>query len=350
MSMVSTTTVMAQIGEATNRTLVLPIVMFAPTHRCNSACVSCAWWSTTSGAGVAEHSELTLSEIDRVAADLARLGTRLVVFTGGEPLLRPDVFDAARAFHRRGIRLHLLTSGLGLDPRVASVAELFERVIVSLDGNTRERYAEIRGVDGFESVAAGVAHLRRFAPTLTVSARSTIHQRNFRQLSALVDTARAMGVGSISFLAADLRSAAFGARDLDALQSLRLSPDEVSEFRQVIEQVIDVHARDFASGFIAESPAKLRQLAQYYAAVNGDGRFPPKACNAPWMSAVIEANGDLRPCFFHPVVGNVRRDGVITVARKALPRFRASLDVATNAVCERCVCSLKVGWLDQPWA
>lgn len=344
------TIVMAQIGEATNRTLVLPIVMFAPTHRCNSACVSCAWWSTPAGADAHGPAELTLGEIDRIAADLARLGTRLVVFTGGEPLMRPDVFDAARAFQRRGIRLHLLTAGLGLHPRVASVAELFERVIVSLDGDTRERYADIRGVDGFDAVAAGVDRLRRFAPTLPISARSTIHQRNFQHMPHLVETARAMGMRGISFLAADLRSAAFGHRDIEALQSLRLGPDDVRECRQVIEQLIETHARDFASGFIAESPDKLRQIAQYYAAINGDDRFPAKACNAPWMSAVIEANGDLRPCFFHPVVGSVRRDGVLTVVRKALPQFRASLDVTTNAICERCVCSLKVGWLDQPWA
>jgi MoaA/NifB/PqqE/SkfB family radical SAM enzyme len=342
-----TTTVMAHLGEATNRTLVLPIVMFAPTHRCNSACVSCAWWTTPATA--AAH-ELSLDEIDRLAADLSLLGTRLVVFTGGEPLLRPDIADVARLFRRRGMTLHLLTSGLALESRTASVAAVFERVIVSLDGATAAQYRAVRGVDGFDAVRAGVRQLRAVAPQIPVSARSTIHRLNFRDMPALVDAAREIGCANISFLAADLGSAAFGHRNLPAIQTLRLSRQDVDDFRVVVDALIRDRAGDMTSGFIAESPAKLRAIAQHYAAMNGDEAFPPKACNAPWMSAVIEANGDVRPCFFHDVVGNVRRDRIAAIARQALPTFRATLDVATNATCERCVCSLNVGWRNQPWA
>ncbi len=345
----TTTTLMAHLGEATNRTLVLPIVMFAPTHRCNSACVSCAWWSTAADVSAPGGGELSLREIDALAGDLSRLGTRLVVFTGGEPLLRADVFDAARLFRRRGITLHLLTSGLALDARATAVAELFERVIISLDGHTPEQYRDIRGVDGFDAVEAGVRRLRELSPRTLVSARSTIHARNFRATSQLVDTAREMGCAGISFLPADLGSTAFGDRNLGGIQSLRLSRQNVDDLRIIVDALIRERTSDFASGFIAESPAKLRQIPQYYSAMNGDGRFPPKSCNAPWMSAVIGANGDVRPCFFHDVVGNVRRDPIAHVARTALPQFRETLDVSTNATCERCVCSLKVGWRGQPW-
>lgn len=344
----ATTALMARIGEATNRTLVLPIVMFAPTHRCNSACVSCAWWSTSATPG--PRGELTLTEIDALAADLGRLGTRLVVFTGGEPLLRPDVFDAARLFRKRGMTLHLLTSALGLDPRVASVAGVFSKVIISLDSATAAGYFAIRGVRGLEAVQDGVRRLRAFAPHLPVAARSTIHARNFREMPALITAARAMGCAGISFLPADLSSSAFGHRDLTELQSLRLSRSDVAEFHDVIDALIRDHARDIDSGFVAESPAKLRQLAQYYAALNGDGVFPAKACNAPWMSAVVEANGDVRPCFFHDAVGNIREQTMTRIAKDALPPFRETLDIATNATCARCVCSLKLGWRDQPWA
>jgi MoaA/NifB/PqqE/SkfB family radical SAM enzyme len=292
---------------------------------------------------------LTLSEIDTLAADLSRMGTRLVVFTGGEPLLRPDVFDAARLFATRGITLHLLTSGLGLDPRVASVADVFSRVIVSLDSATADGYEAIRGVRGLDAVQAGVRRLRAFAPQIPVGVRSTLHAKNFREMPALIAAAKTMRCSSISFLAADMSSAAFGQRDLHALQSLRLSSAEVDEFRDVIEAVIRTHAADITSRFIAESPARLRQLAQHYAALNHEATHPAKQCNAPYVSAVIEANGDVRPCFFHAPVGNIRRDRIKSIAREALPAFRASLDVATNLTCERCVCSLKLGWRDQPW-
>src|ERR1700733_11002397 len=73
------------------------------------------------------------------------------------------------------------------------------------------------------------------------------------------------------------------------------------------------------------------------------GQASPVAprCNAPWVSAVIEASGDVRPCFFHPVIGNIHRQALndIVNSPEAL-NFRASLDVDTNEVCRQCVCSL----------
>src|SRR3954468_23460496 len=100
------TTMLVALGTAVNRTLVLPVVIFFPTSRCNSRCVSCDWWKA-SGAG-----DLTLDEIARLAEALPALGTRMMLFSGGEPLLRPEVFDAAALFRATGISLHLHTSGV----------------------------------------------------------------------------------------------------------------------------------------------------------------------------------------------------------------------------------------------
>src|SRR5262245_15141131 len=123
------TSALSWLGQATNRTFVLPLVVFFPTSRCTSRCVSCAWWMSDGG------DDMTINEIDVVAKGLVPLGTRLVVFSGGEPLLRPDVFEAARRFRDRGMALHLLTSAIGLAPRAAEVAGCFDRVIISLDAS-----------------------------------------------------------------------------------------------------------------------------------------------------------------------------------------------------------------------
>src|ERR1700709_1945035 len=104
-----TTDALATLGEATNRTFVLPLLIFYPTGRCNSRCVSCDWWKQ-SGAD-----DLALDEIARLAADLPAAGAPTGVFSGGEPLLRPEVFDAAQLFRDRGLALHLLTSGVLLE-------------------------------------------------------------------------------------------------------------------------------------------------------------------------------------------------------------------------------------------
>jgi len=92
MSLESTirTAMLIRLSEVTNRTFVLPLLIFYPTSRCNSRCVSCDWWKA-SGDG-----DLTLTEIAEFVDELPSLGTEIVLFSGGEPLLRPEVFDAAR--------------------------------------------------------------------------------------------------------------------------------------------------------------------------------------------------------------------------------------------------------------
>jgi MoaA/NifB/PqqE/SkfB family radical SAM enzyme len=343
------TDALVQIGRVTNRTFVLPLLVFYPTGRCNSRCVSCDWWQH-SGAD-----DLSLAEIGEVASALPALGTRVVVFSGGEPLLRPEVFDAAELFRARGMTLHLLTSGVLLERFVTRVARQFARVIVSLDAADEPLYEAIRGVNGLGIVGRGIAALRRIAPGLPVTARATLHRLNFRELPRLVAHAKSLGLDGISFLPADMSSSGFGraiAADgtpRSAVAGLALDREEVREFEATIEHTIARYAADFDSGFVAESPDKLRRLPRYYAAAAGDEPFPRVSCNAPWVSVVLEANGAVRPCFFQRPIGNVRGTPLGTLVTEHLRAFRQSLDVGADPVCVRCVCSLKTSWRSAPW-
>lgn len=337
------TSMLVRVAETVNRTLVLPVVIFHATSRCNSRCVSCDWWRSD-GAG-----DLTLAEIDLLAAGLPGLGVRVVVFSGGEPLLRPDVFDAAVRFSTRGLALHLLTSGVLLDRCAGEVARHFGRVVISLDAPTEAAYQVVRGVPALARVERGVALLRAAAPATPVTARATLSRLNFRLLPALVGHARAMALDGISFLAADVASLAFGRLGPIEQVPLVLSADEVAEFRTIVEATIAAFPSEFASGFIAESPDRLRRLPDYFAAVRGEGPYPAVACNAPWMSVVVEADGAVRPCFFHERIGNVRDQPLSAIVTTDLAAFRARLDVARDPMCRRCVCSIRTGLRSSPW-
>jgi MoaA/NifB/PqqE/SkfB family radical SAM enzyme len=337
------TAVLVRLGEVTNRTFVLPLVVFYPTSRCNSRCTSCDWWRS-SGAD-----DLTLEEIAAVAESLRAFGTRVVAFSGGEPLLRPDVFEAAHEFRSRGMTLHLLTSGVLLDRCAPEVASTFSRVTVSLDASTEPLYWVVRGVRALTTVERGVASLRRLAPQVPVTARATLHRLNFRELPGLIDHAKAMSLDGISFLPADVSSSAFGRDDRRRAGALALDSAEIAELAEIIEATVESHARDFESGYVAESPAKLRRIAQYYAALAGIGPFPSASCNAPWMSVVVEAHGAVRPCFFHEAVGNVRQRPLSAIVGENLAAFRRTLNMGTNPTCMRCVCSMKTGWRNAPW-
>jgi MoaA/NifB/PqqE/SkfB family radical SAM enzyme len=337
---------LVKLGELTGKTHALPLVLFAPTARCNSRCVSCDWWRAD-GAG-----DLSLPEIDALAADLERAGTRVVVLTGGEPLVRADVMAVADRFRARGISLELLTSGLALARHAGDVAARFQAVTVSLDGHTPALYREIRGVDGLDAVVAGVRKLRAAAPRIAITARATIHRHNFRHLPDLIAKSRAMGLDAISFLAADVTTDAFNRRPglpQVAESRLLLDAEEVEELAAIVESTIHAHGDAIREGRIAQDAAGLRRLVGHYRAHLGQGPFVAPPCNAPWASLFIEADGDVRPCFFHPAVGNLRTRRLPELLAEAMPAFRAGLDVATNPTCTRCVCSLKVGLRTKLW-
>ncbi len=337
---------LVQLNVRTHRTWALPILLYAPTSRCNSRCVSCDYWKTDGS------TDLGRDEVAALCRELPGLRTKLVVFTGGEPLVRDDVFELADLFRAQGVALHLLTSGLALERHAESVAERFAAVTISLDGHTRDLYRRIRGVEGLEAVERGVRRLKQLRPTLPVRARSTLHRRNFRALPDLIDKAASMGLDQISFLAADVESDAFGRGLLPAAPNphgLLLNPDEVDEFEKVIEKALISRAQAFRQRRVAERGDRLRKLARYYRAQQKQGPFPQVHCNAPWASAVVEADGSVRPCFFQPRVGSLRQRTLRAILDEEMVRFRRKLEVSCDATCERCVCSLRVGMRSRLW-
>ena len=130
---------------------------------------------------------------------------------------------------------------------------------------------------------------------------------------------------------------------------MALGPAEVAALEQEVEFLIQQHSGDMASGFVEESAEKLRRIVRHFRAQLGE--LPPLAphCNAPWVSAVIEADGAVRPCFFHPPLGNLHEKPLLEILNgDAAVDFRRRLDIPNNPVCRKCVCSLYLPEESQP--
>ena len=84
----------------------LPILILYPHSRCNCRCVMCDIWKTS------ETREIGVADLERHAADIASLGVRWVIFSGGEPLMHSDLFSLCRRLRALGIRLTVLSTGL----------------------------------------------------------------------------------------------------------------------------------------------------------------------------------------------------------------------------------------------
>jgi MoaA/NifB/PqqE/SkfB family radical SAM enzyme len=318
----------------------MPVVVISPHNQCNCRCVMCDIWR------IRDPREITPAILERQLASFRDLGVRWVVFTGGEPQMNTQMSFLARMLRVEGIRVTMLTAGLLLESHAESIAANIDDVIVSLDGPPA-LHNSIRRVSGaFEKIAAGVAALRRFRPEIAIRARCTVQKANHRALRAVVQSAKEMGLNSISFLAADLTSDAFNRPQgwlPDRQERVALNADEVDALETEVEQLIGEHKHDPDSGFVVESAGKLRRIVLHFRAHLGQAQHVAPRCNAPWVSAVIEASGEVRPCFFHPSFGNIHNQSLheIVNSPEAL-NFRANLDLATNPVCRRCVCSLHI--------
>ena len=181
--------------------------------------------------------------------------------------------------------------------------------------------------------------------------RVTVQRANFRELPGFVKLARESGARQVSFLAADVSNPhAFGRSLPDGFAGdIALRAEDLTELDGVLDIMERDHAQDFQSGFIAESPQKLRRIAGYYAAICGLGEFPAVRCNAPEFSAVIEANGQLRPCFFIPGPGSNAGDDLPRALNEpAMLSVRSDIRAGRRAECAACVCSM---WRDPqtPW-
>jgi MoaA/NifB/PqqE/SkfB family radical SAM enzyme len=302
----------------------------------------CDIWKATG------RNQLSPEEILAWSAEWLRLGVRRVVLSGGEALMHPRFAALCETLREAGIETTLLSTGLLLAPRAADVARLVHDVIVSLDGPRAVHDAIRRVPRAFDRLAEGVTAARAAAPSLPISARCTVQSANARHLRATVAAAREIGLDGISFLAADVAPGAFGRGDSwpeGEGSSVAVGPEDLPSLAAELDALERDCAAEIASGFIAESAERLRaRLLQHFAAHAGQGDFAPLTCNAPWVSAVIESDGTVRPCFFHPPLGNLRAAGSLEAVLNspAALSFRASLDVSTDPVCRRCVCNLNL--------
>ena len=160
-----------------------PVVVWNTTRRCNLHCMHC--YSDSQNRQY--RGELTTAEGLRLIDDVAAFGAPTMIFSGGEPLTRPDIFELAAHASRRGLRCVLSTNGTliteALAQRIRDAG--FAYVGISLDG-LREVHDKVRGHKGaFEQSLAGIRRCRDLG--VKVGVRFTLHRKNVDQLPGVLD-------------------------------------------------------------------------------------------------------------------------------------------------------------------
>lgn len=157
------------------------IVVWNITSRCNLGCWHC-YYSSGDGSSL---EELNLEEARNFIADLSALRVHTLLFSGGEPLLRPDIFVLAKFAKTMGIETALSTNGTLLDSKVAREIKKagFSYVGISLDGmdETNDTFRHSKGA--FQKSLLAIRNCKKLG--LAVGLRFTLTRYNFRDLSEI---------------------------------------------------------------------------------------------------------------------------------------------------------------------
>ncbi len=165
----------------------LRLLFWETTEACNLACIHCRRLEAARQRG---SDDLTTSQAETMIRSLPQVGKPIVVFSGGEPLMRPDVLELATLAGGLGLPTALATNGTIMDPALAAavLAAGFHRVSMSLDGATRPVHDQFRGIDGaFEATMAGYRLLKEAG--LSMQINTTIARHNVQQLDELYQLA-----------------------------------------------------------------------------------------------------------------------------------------------------------------
>lgn len=168
----------------------LRLVAWETTRNCNLACLHCR----ASAAHGPFSGELDTQAATRLLDQIAEVGEPIVILTGGEPLLRPDIFEIARYGTQKGLRMVMAPNGTLITETI--VRQMLDagikRISVSVDGATRDSHDRFRGVDGaFDGALRGI-QLAKDAG-LEFQINTTITKTNLDEIPLIQDLAVELG-------------------------------------------------------------------------------------------------------------------------------------------------------------
>ena len=167
-----------------------PLVVWNVTNRCNLRCKHCY----ISAEDKSYKDELTTAEAEEFITDLAEMRAPVLLFSGGEPLIRPDLFHLSRFATDKGLRVVLSTNGTLITPEMAkSIKESGMKYVgVSFDG-LQDTHDEFRCKPGtFDSAIEGVRNCKKLG--IKTGVRFTVNKFNKDDLPGVIDLLESEGI------------------------------------------------------------------------------------------------------------------------------------------------------------
>jgi len=311
-------------------------VQWLSTDCCQFACAHC---ETTNSQ--ASPKELTTTEVQKALDELADLGCEFFSITGGEPLLRNDIFSISHHAHNLGMRVGLTTNGQATEENLQALEQArFDSVIITLDGwrSTQDRLRGVKAGGGQSFVSAydgpskggssgegsyerGIRTIEFFhdigAPSIVVS--TTLLEKNIMELPQLTEEVFRAGAHTLQIQPLLFQHG----------QPCRNSPELVKNaFRFVLE------AR--RRGFVVEPAESFGYLGPLEPLV----RTGPFFCGCGWNTFCISHEGEVLGCavpkFTGQKEGDIRTGSFKKIWEQKFNNFRRTLPDGLSEACQQC--------------
>ncbi|NIM05229.1 MAG: radical SAM protein [Armatimonadetes bacterium] len=284
-----------------------PLVVWNMTARCNLRCIHCYG----SAGENALKEELTTAEAETLIDNLAQMEVPVLLFSGGEPLLREDIYHLGEYAAKKGIRPVLSTNGILITKDVAEALKKagFQYIGISIDG-TAETHDRFRCREGaFAGAWEGLRRAREAG--LRTGVRFTVTQDNVEDLPAVLDQAvdEKANRFCLYHLVYSGRGTEIAERDLSAPERRKMIEwliDKTIELDRRGEEIEILTTDNHADGVFLyrvieeRDPSRLADIGELLTMHGG--------CSAGRKFANIDAKGDVHACQFwgHLSLGNVR--------------------------------------------
>ncbi|MCX8111154.1 MAG: radical SAM protein [Syntrophorhabdaceae bacterium] len=297
----------------------LRMVAWELTRNCNLNCIHCR-----AAASKGPYTkELDTSECKKIIDDIASFSSPTIILTGGEPLLRDDIFEIIDYGSKKGLRLVMAINGTLLNHQKASILKQggIRRISISLDGKDKMTHDRFRGVEGsFDAVMNASSLLIDIG--LDFQINTTVTELNFHDLEEIKGLVKKIGACAwhVFMLVPVGRGEGFKGKELDA-----------QEYERCLQWLYEVEDEK-------ELEIKVTCAPHYYRIVKEKGGTPKSAgCLAGKSFMFISHRGIAQPCgYLEMASGDVREQGVKKVWMDS-PVFRELRDLkAYRGKCGRC--------------
>ncbi len=331
-SMLNAVKGIAKFGIKTPQPTGVPVVIvWNFTNQCNLNCLHCHQDSHSSP----NQSELTTSQAFRVVENMADAGLSILTFSGGEPLVRPDLYEVAKYASDRGIFCSIATNGTLITPEVPEKlyrADI-KSVEIGLDGASTKTHDFLRNTPGsFDATIEGIKNCVKFGKFRDIAIATTLNKMNVKEISHIVDLCEKLGATKFYLNRIIAAGRGKNATHLD------VSPKEKMEvldylcdrfirasngngitcytrgmtyFARLchqrsngnffpVSEALSGHDRRFEDGWMNETPKIIKSLAEKFG-----------GCSSGLTYAGLSAEGDLLPCVPAPMkLGNLLEENL----------------------------------------